>query len=109
MYSVAGMLRTVEMILGLPPMSQYDASATPMWASFQKKPNTIAYTARQARYPLDEKNTQMAYGWKESMEMDLDEADETDDGDLNRVLWKSIRAPDSPVPPRRIAGFVGAR
>ena len=34
MYSVAGMLRTVEMILGLPPMSQYDASATPMWASF---------------------------------------------------------------------------
>lgn len=109
MYSVAGMLRTMEMILGLPPMSQYDASATPMWTSFQKKPNITAYTARQARYPLDEKNTRMAYGWKDSMEMDLDEADEADDDTLNEILWKSIRGRNSAVPPRRIAGFVSAR
>ena len=50
------MLRTMELILGLPPMSQYDAAATPMYNAFQATPNSTPFTARPARVPLDEKN-----------------------------------------------------
>ena len=38
MYSTSSMLRTMELILGIPPMSQYDAAATPMWRCFSKTP-----------------------------------------------------------------------
>jgi hypothetical protein len=39
MYSASSMLRTMELILGLQPMSQFDAAATPMWNSFQARPD----------------------------------------------------------------------
>jgi YVTN family beta-propeller protein len=45
LYSTASMLRTMELILGLQPMTQFDAAATPMYASFQTNPNLRAYTA----------------------------------------------------------------
>ena len=38
LYTTSGMLRTMELILGLPPMSQYDAAATPMYNAFQPTP-----------------------------------------------------------------------
>src|SRR5260370_21011027 len=43
MYSTSGMLRTMELILGLEPMSQFDAAATPLYHSFQKKPHLAGY------------------------------------------------------------------
>src|SRR5205823_14861469 len=44
MYSTASMLRTMELILGLKPMSQFDAAARPMYQSFQAKADETAYT-----------------------------------------------------------------
>jgi hypothetical protein len=44
-YSTVSMLRTMELILGLQPMTQYDAAATPMYASFNSTPNLAPYSA----------------------------------------------------------------
>src|SRR5208283_1455667 len=56
MYSTSSMLRTMELILGLHPMTQYDASATPMWASFRAEPDLRPYKALPASSPIDEMN-----------------------------------------------------
>ena len=55
-YTTCSMLRTIELILGLEPLSQFDAAATPMRASFQARPDPGAWTARPARVNLDERN-----------------------------------------------------
>jgi hypothetical protein len=56
LHTISAMLRTMELILGLPPMSQYDAAATPMYNAFQPVAKTTPYKARPARVPFDEKN-----------------------------------------------------
>jgi DNA-binding beta-propeller fold protein YncE len=55
-YTTSGVLRTIELILGLPPMSQYDAAATPMYNAFAGTPNLAAFRHLDARVPLDERN-----------------------------------------------------
>ncbi len=55
-YNTVSMLRTIELILGLNPMSHYDAGAMPMWTAFTSTPNFQPYTAEPARVPLDERN-----------------------------------------------------
>lgn len=109
MYSSSGMLRTMEEILGLPPMTQYDASATPMWAAFQAEPDLTPYMALPAQVPLDEFNVASDYGAQESMQLTLDVADTAPDDEYNRILWKAIKGAESEVPPRRRAAFVLAR
>jgi hypothetical protein len=106
MYSTSSMLKTMELILGLPPMTQYDAAATPMWASFQSKPDLTTYEAKPNRIPLDEKNTAHAFGARRSLELALDEADEAPEQELNEIIWKSVRGASSEMPPRRVAAFV---
>ena len=49
------MLRTMELILGLEPMTQYDASATPFYNAFTPTPSLSPYTALPPRVPIDEK------------------------------------------------------
>ena len=56
LYTTSGVLRTMELILGLPPMSQYDAAATPMYNAFQTTPSLAPFTHLPARVPLDLKN-----------------------------------------------------
>ncbi|TAH03733.1 MAG: hypothetical protein EAZ17_02625, partial [Sphingobacteriales bacterium] len=56
MYSTSSMLRTIELILGLQPMSQYDAAATPMWRSFTSTPNLTPFKARPANIDLNARN-----------------------------------------------------
>lgn len=102
MYSAVSVIRTMELILGLPPMTQYDAAAMPMWALFQAAPNLASYTAQPAQISIHELNTPQSFGAAASLEMPLDEADEADDGQLNEILWKSVRGADSQVPSRRL-------
>ena len=106
LYTTSGMLRTMELILGLPPMSQYDAAATPMYNAFQTTPVATPYTALPARVPLDEKNGANAWGAAASLAMNFDEADMTPEYELNEILWKSVRGADSPMPPPVRAGFI---
>jgi hypothetical protein len=106
LYTTSGMLRTIELLLGLPPMSQYDASATPMYGAFQSQPILATYTHREARVPLDEKNTSVSWGAAASLAMNLEEADLAPELPLNEILWKSVRGADSTMPPPVRAAFV---
>ena len=106
MYSTSSMLRTIELILGLKPMSQFDASATPMFNAFRSTPDVRPYAALPARIDLQQKNTKTAWGEKVSRTMDFSKEDAADDLLLNEVIWRSVRGDDSPMPPPTRAGFV---
>jgi DNA-binding beta-propeller fold protein YncE len=109
LYTTASLLRTMELILGLAPMSQLDAAATPLYRAFQPQPVLTPYTHREARVVLDEKNAPTAWGAAASLAMDLDtEADLAPDLELNEILWKSVRGAASPMPPPVRAAFVRA-
>lgn len=99
LYTTSGMLRTIELILGLPPMSQYDAAATPMYNEFQPTPVPDAFTHLPNRVPLDEKNDWNTPGAKASSQMDLAEADLISDNALNELLWRAVKGPNVPMPP----------
>jgi YVTN family beta-propeller protein len=99
MYSTSSMLRSMELLLGLPPMSQYDAAATPMYESFGTEAKLDAYTLIQPQIDLNAKNTEKSYGAKLSSKMDFSEWDEAPMGPLNEILWKAMKGADSPMPP----------
>ncbi|MBD3175437.1 MAG: phosphoesterase [Armatimonadia bacterium] len=106
MLSTSGMLRTMELILGLSPMSQFDAAARPMYSCFTAEPDLTPYDCKPATWPLDEMNTADAWGAEESLAMDLSQEDSADDILLNRIIWKSVKGADSPMPMPRRAAFV---
>jgi hypothetical protein len=98
MYQTASMIRTMELILGLDPLSQYDAAATPMFESFTEKADVAAFTALPAKIDLNAKNGQTAYGAVESSRMNWSEYDRVDENALNRILWHSIKGRNVPMP-----------
>ncbi len=106
MYSTSGMLRTMELILGLPPMSQYDAAATPMHAAFTSEPDFRPFTHRKASYNLEEVNVAGAYGQQRSEQMDLSKEDAAPDIELNEIIWKSVKGADAPMPAPVRSAFV---
>jgi hypothetical protein len=100
-YNTVSMLRTMELILGLPPMSQYDAATTPLYNAFTSKPDLTPYDLRPPRIDLNAKNTQAAYGAAESSRMDFsipDHLTEEQVEALNRILWHSIKGEKTPYP-----------
>lgn len=105
LYSTSSMLRTMELILGLKPMSQFDAAARPMYASFQSKPDQTAYKHVIPDVDLEEKNKATAWGAKISEEFDLTKEDAADDLLFNEVIWRSVRGHQSPMPPPVRAAF----
>ena len=106
MYSTSSMLHTIELILGLAPMSQFDATAMPMFASFQATPDLTPYTARPAGVSLEDRNARTAWGAKASQHMDFTKEDAADDFLLNEVIWRSVRGGQSAMPAPRRAAFV---
>jgi len=106
LYTTSGMLRTIELILGLPPMSQYDAAATPMYGAFQARPVLGGFTKREARVSLDERNDADSPGAAASLAMNLEEADRAPDLELNEIIWKSVRGAASVMPPPVRAAFI---
>jgi DNA-binding beta-propeller fold protein YncE len=111
-YNQTGMVKTIELILGLPPMNQLDLSATPMKACFQDKADLTPYTAVANRVKLDEMNPPMkalkgkAEFWaRKSIELNLDEADAADEDTFNRILWHATRGYDTRYPEE----FAGAK
>jgi YVTN family beta-propeller protein len=97
LYDTTSMLRTMEMILGMKPMTQYDASAVPMINSFTHKPNNEPFKVEEPRYPLDRKNGENAPLAKESEKLDFTGVDHADSDKLNKILWKSAKG-DKPYP-----------
>jgi hypothetical protein len=98
LYTTSGVLRTMELILGIPPMSQYDAAATPMYNVFQSAADLAPFTHVEPRTRIDEKNADDSWGAQASLEMNFDEADLAPDRELNEILWRSVRGPHAPMP-----------
>ncbi len=106
MYSTASILRSMELILGLKPMSQFDAAARPMVNAFQSKLNPAPYTHVIPETDLKATNLASAWGAKISETFDFSEEDLVDDLLFNEVIWRSVRGANSPMPPPVRAAFV---
>jgi DNA-binding beta-propeller fold protein YncE len=106
MYSTSSMLRTIELILGLDPMSQFDAAARPMWSSFTSTPDLAAYRCRPAGTDVKAVNLRTAWGADTSKKLDLRGEDRADDLVFNEIIWKSVKGANSPMPPPVRAAFV---
>src|SRR5262249_51652656 len=89
MYSTVSFLRTIELLLGLAPLTQHDAAATPMYNSFGTTPDLTAYTAKSQQIDLLSKNPANAYGAALAAKMDFSDYDRVDEQLLNRILWHS--------------------
>jgi hypothetical protein len=100
MYNQTSILRTIELIVGLRPLTHFDAAATPMFARFSRQPNAKPYSAIPPRISLTDRNPEGAAGGKESAKMDFSEEDRIDDDELNDVLWRAIKGTHPPPPTR---------
>ena len=98
LYTTSSMLRTMELLLGLPPMTQYDAGATPMYAAFTEKADLTAYTHVGPEVDVNARNTALAWGAKASAEMDFSDYDRVPEFALNEIIWKSVRGARSQMP-----------
>jgi YVTN family beta-propeller protein len=106
MYSTSGFLRTMELILGLPPMSQYDAAAVPLYACFTNTPDLTPYTVKPANIDLDRRNLEVNESSKRSAAFNLRKEDAVPDLDLNEVIWKSVKGEKSVMPAPKRSAFV---
>ena len=106
MYSTSSMLRTIELILGLPPMSQYDAAAEPMWRCFTTNADLSPYQSVSAYVDLDEKNTKNTHSARLSQTLDFSKEDRIPDLVFSEVIWKAVKGEDSMMPAPRRSAFL---
>jgi YVTN family beta-propeller protein len=98
-YSSAGVLRTIELILGLPPMTAYDASARPMYAAFGAKADLRPFNVRPAGIDLEARNGATSYRARDSAKLDLRDADEVPAALGNDILWHAVKGAAATSPP----------
>jgi len=98
LYTTSSMLRTIELLLGLQPMSQYDAAATPMYAALSDTPDLTPYTLLESLIDIHEVNTATAWGAEKSLQMDLSTYDRCPMFALNEIIWKSVKGGESDMP-----------
>jgi len=99
-------LRTIELILGLPPMSQYDAAAMPMFDCFTGKPDFTPYVAKAARVDLEQRNVAVNESSRRSELFNLAKEDAAPDIDLNEVIWKYVKGENAVMPAPKRSAFV---
>lgn len=104
MYNQTSVLRTIELIVGLRPLTHFDAGAQPMFGSFSEQSDTRPYTVIPAKISLTDRNPGTATGAEESARMNFSDADLADDDELNTVLWRAIKHSDPPPPTRSAFG-----
>lgn len=105
-YNQTGLLRTMELILGLPPMNQFDATATPMFDCFTDTPDFTPFDSVANNVPLDEMNpsarkvsdAQLRKDAYASAQLPLTIADQCPEGLLNEILWRSVKGTQTPYP-----------
>ena len=97
-YTTASMVRTMELILGLPPLTQYDAGATPMFNCFGKEAIETPYTPMEPKVDLLAKNTPRSPRAAQSRAMNFSDYDLAPEDQMNRILWEEAKGPDAPYP-----------
>jgi len=105
-YNTTSVIRTIEQILGLPPMNQFDASATPMFDCFAEKPDFTPFASVASRVPLDQMNPNPRAIRDEvlkqdalvSAQLNFREVDKAPEDVLNRILWRARKGSMIPYP-----------
>ena len=107
-YTTSSVVRSIGLILGLPPRSQYDAGATPLWNAFDAARDSAVFLALPNRWPVNELNP---HAFRSRIpERDLAGPDEADERVLNEEIWTSVRPGEHvPAPRRSLAGALTAR
>jgi len=106
MYSTTSMLRTMELILGIPPMTQYDAAAASMWRSFSATADMTPFTSLPANGDMNEKNVVSNKWQKRSEEFNFAREDAAPDLEFSEVLWHAIKGDKIAFPGPKRAAFV---
>lgn len=105
-YTTTSMLRTIELILGLPPMTQYDASARSMWRCFTDKADLTPFDQLPENVPLDQRNERRDK-WQAMCEnYDFTIEDNVPDVEFNQVLWHGIKGSNVPYPAIHRSAFL---
>ena len=105
-YNQTGLLRTIELMLGLPPMNQLDATATPMFDCFTSLPDFTPHDVVNNRVPLDEMNPKpkeikdaaLRRNSYLSARLPLDKEDQCPEDVFNRLLWRAAKGSQTPYP-----------
>jgi YVTN family beta-propeller protein len=100
MYNQSSVMRTMELILRLKPMTHFDAAARPLTAAFAATPNPAPFTAEKPRISLTDRNPPGSPTAARSLRMNFREADDIDDDELNDILYLAIKGTPAPPPIR---------
>ena len=106
-YTTSSILRTMELILGMSPMTQYDAAATPMWRCFDSIPKAFIFNPLIPNIDFNQRNTVINEWQKKSELFNFAVEDSNNDIEFNRVLWHGIKG-NKPFPGPRRAAFIKA-
>jgi hypothetical protein len=106
MYSTSSLLRTIELILGLPPMSQYDAAAPSMYKCFTSVPDLTPFQSVPANIDINERNTRRSASATLSETFDFTKEDRVPDLLFSQVIWKAVKGEESIMPAPRRSAFV---
>jgi hypothetical protein len=99
-YNTTSVLRTIELILSLKPMTMFDVSAHPMANAFTSAPDLSPYTNEPPRVPLDQKNPASGPLAERSNKLDFRGSDHADPRELNDILWLAVKGTTPPAPVR---------
>jgi DNA-binding beta-propeller fold protein YncE len=98
-YSTAGLLRTIELILGLEPLSAYDASALPLYGAFTNQPDLRPFDSVAPQIDMSLRNGPRTYRVADSGRFDFSREDGVPDAELNDILWHAVRGAHATPPP----------
>jgi YVTN family beta-propeller protein len=101
MYTTSSYVKTMELILGLPPMTQFDAAATPMYAAFTTTPLLDPIDALPAQTNLTARNPITGSLAGASLKLDFSGYDRADPDELNRILWAALKPGETMPAPKR--------
>jgi YVTN family beta-propeller protein len=102
-YSTVSMLRTIELLVGIEPLTHFDALARPMRKAFTATPDRRPYDLLPPRVPLAQRNLSGAPLAAESSRMDFSRPDAANHRELNEAIWRSVRGMASRMPEPRQA------
>ena len=105
-YTTTSILKTIELILGMQPMSQYDAGANALWRCFDKTPNAKGFITKPLQFDINEKNTVRSAMQRKSETFNFKKEDSINDHDFNEVLWKGLKGESAMVPAPKRAAFL---
>ncbi len=106
LYTTSGVLKTIELILGLPPMTQYDLAANPIINSVTDSANVKPYDALAPETDIHRENLKSAYGTRLSKKLNFTREDAVPDGLYNKILWKAVKGKSAVVPAPVHSAFV---